>query len=110
MKHPDLASIAQREVRLREKQADWPADDIAAWRVVAELLEQGTVETELSWAQLLGPLVTAEERRIEAVIAAKGTDKETAMEARLGGVVAIRRTVERSAWRHGQCLPERAAA
>jgi len=70
VKRPDLASIAQREVRLREKQTDWPIDDTAAWRVVAELLEQGSVETELSWSQLLGPLRTAEERRIEAVIAA----------------------------------------
>lgn len=104
-----LLPIAQREVRLREKQPDWPAEDTAAWRTIAALLEHGSVETGLGWAQLLEPLRTAEQRRIEAVIAARGTDKEAAMEARLGGVVACRRAVERSAWRHGQCLPDLAA-
>lgn len=117
---PDLAPIAARELALRER--DWPkavaagamtqdqADaDLAAWRAIAELLEHGQVETSLTWAELTAALLTAQDRRIEAVIAAKGSDKEARLEARLGGVVACRRAVERSAWRYGYFLKDLAA-
>lgn len=116
----DLAPIAARELSLRER--DWPkavaaggmtqadADaDLAAWRAIAALLERGSIETELTWGQLMTALTTAQDRRGEAIIAARGSDKEARLEQRLGGVVAIRRAIERSAWRNGHCLKEIAA-
>jgi hypothetical protein len=107
--HPELAADARRELALREKQPDWPSADITAWRAIAELLEHGSVETPLTWSDLVATLTTAEARRIEAVIAARGTPREAALEQRLGAVAAIRRTIERSAWRHFVCLPAIAA-
>lgn len=104
MKHPDLAAIARLELQARERETDWPADDIAAWRAIADLLDRGEVETELEWPALVEAARAAEDRRIAAFVAARST----AIEHRLVDVANIRRTLERSAWRHGFCFSEAA--
>lgn len=109
MTRPDLVPHAVRELEARDRQADWPAADLAAWRAIAALLEQGSVETGLTWEDLMAALAAAEARRIEAVRSAPPEHRQP-LEDRLGHVVAIRRTIERSAWRHGHCFPERIAA
>ena len=116
-----IAETARRELALRER--DWPIEvregrmdagtanaDIAAWRAIAAMIEQGSAETQLGWEDLIGALRTAEDRRVEAAIAANGTRKEAVREERLGRIVTIRRLFERNAWRHGKCLSEKIAA
>jgi hypothetical protein len=75
---PPLAKVAVRELQAREKH--WPAAvdqgemtreeadaDIAAWRVIVQLLRDGTCETELTWAELEHAAAKALIRRDQAV-------------------------------------------
>jgi hypothetical protein len=100
-----LAAGAQRElearvkhypamVELKEMTSDEAERDIAAWRAIAGLWAEGTVETGLGWADLEAAAARALERREEAV-AARPLD---------GHLLVRRDTVEaihsRIAWHH----------
>jgi hypothetical protein len=99
---PDLAPKAAeiRDWCVRHKDAD--AD---AWRVIAELLETGAVQTAMSWEDAIAAANRAMERRRETALAEQdGTAKRARLEQRFADAWAIRRALEHSAWRAGQCL------
>jgi len=111
-RHPDLAATARLELQARQRDPTWPADDTAAWTVIAELLERGEVETDLEWPALVDAARQAEDRRITQVEQAKSLNDPNidAIAARFVAVANIRRTLERSAWRRGFCLPSQEKA
>jgi hypothetical protein len=111
---------AERELRAREKHLpakvaagaivqDEAEADLAAWAAIAALVRDGTAETPLDWRAILAAATAAQENLLAAAIAARDPThpdhpRFADREARLGAVVDIRRTLERAAWRVGQCL------
>lgn len=112
---PDLLPAATRERALREKH--WPVQvaakamtqadadaDIAAWRTIEQLLADGVAATPLPWSALIDTVQRAMDRQTERAWAGGTYSTTPEAEARFGAVADIRRTLERAAWRVGQCL------
>ena len=108
---PAWLAAARKELEGREADADWPADDTAAWRAIVGLLEQGELETELQWPDLVAAARAAEDRRCSAYGEAAVDDpKRVTIARRLVAIANIRRILERAAWHRGFCLPSKEIA